>query len=182
MAIAPDFPAPYPAHLTTALPLGLAHSISVRPVTPEDADIEVEFVGNLSQQSRYNRFLGGGVALTPELLKKLTHIDFGRDMALIATVTLEGMETAIGMVQYVRLEDAASAEFAIVIADIWQGSGIGSRLLALLLGCARDAGLGRVMGDTLATNTPMLHLARSQGFRIERHPDGAELRRLILDL
>jgi acetyltransferase len=82
----------------------------------------------------------------------------------------------------VRLEDAASAEFAIVIADIWQGSGIGSRLLALLLGCARDAGLGRVVGDTLATNTPMLHLARSQGFRIERHPDGAELRRLILDL
>jgi hypothetical protein len=39
-----------------------------------------------------------------------------------------------------------------------------------------------MIGEVLAANTPMLRLARSQGFRIDRHPDGGELRRLSLDL
>jgi acetyltransferase len=180
--MASEFPPAYPAHLTTSWPLGLAHSITVRPIRPEDIDIETEFVHKLSQETRYNRFLGGGVALTPEWLQKLTRIDFSRDMALIATVTIEGAEAAIGVARYVRLEDALTCEFAIAIADLWQGCGIGRKLLAKLADSARSHGIRKIIGDVLATNTPMLSLARSQGCRIESHPDGGELRRVMFAL
>ena len=181
-ATAPEFPATYPAHLVASWPLGLAHSITVRPIRPEDIDLETEFARKLSKETRYNRFLGGGVGLTPEMLEKFTRIDFSRDMALMATATIEGAETAIGVARYVRLVDGVTCEFAVTIADAWQGRGIGRKLLAMLVDSARGHGMRRIVGDVLATNTPMLQLARSQGFRIERHPEGAELRRVVLEL
>jgi len=181
-AAPPEFSAAYPAHLVASWPLGVAHSITVRPIRPEDIDLETEFARKLSKETRYNRFLGGGVGLTPEMLEKFTRIDFGRDMALIATATIEGAETAIGVARYARLADDVSCEFAITVADAWQGRSIGKKLLAMLVDAARGHGMRRIIGDVLATNTPMLRLAHSQGFRIERHPEGAELRRVVLEL
>src|SRR2546422_9861064 len=99
---APEFSAAYPSHLVASWPLGVAHSITVRPIRPEDIDLETEFARKLSKETRYNRFLGGGVGLTPEMLEKFTRIDFGRDMALIATATIEGAETAIGVAPHPR--------------------------------------------------------------------------------
>ena len=181
-ATAPEFSAAYPAHLVASLPLGVGHSITVRPIRPEDIDLETDFARKLSKETRYNRFLGGGVRLTPEMLEKFTRIDFSRDMALIATTTIEGAETAIGVTRYARLADDVTCEFAITVADAWQGCGIGRKLLAMLVDAARGHGMRRIIGDVLATNTPMLRLAHSQGFRIERHPEGAELRRVVLEL
>ena len=178
----PEFPASYPAHLTTSWPLGIGHSVTVRPIRPEDIDLETEFARRLSLETRYNRFLGGGVGLTPGMLDKFTRIDFSRDLALIATVTLEGAETQIGVARYVRLADNVTGEFAITIADAWQGLGIGRKLLAKLVDSARSHGIRRIVGEVLATNTPMLHLVHSQGFRIEPHPEGGGLRRVVLDL
>jgi acetyltransferase len=177
-----SFSAAYPAHLTASWPLGIPHSITVRPIRPEDIDLETEFARKLSKETRYNRFLGGGVRLTPELLEKFTRIDFSRDMALIASATIEGAEIAIGVARYARLADNVICEFAITVADAWQGCGVGRKLLAMLVDSARGHGLRQIIGDVLATNTPMLRLAHSQGFRIERHPEGAELRRVVLEL
>jgi acetyltransferase len=181
-ALERSFSAIYPAHLIASWPLGIAHSITVRPIRPEDIDLETDFARKLSKETRYNRFLGGGVRLTPELLEKFTRIDFSRDMALIASATIEGAETAIGVARYARLADDVMCEFAITVADAWQRCGIGRKLLAMLVDSARGHSLRQIIGDVLATNTPMLRLARSQGFRIERHPEGAELRRVVLQL
>jgi len=174
--------APGPARLSASWPLGLSHSVTVRPIRPEDIDLETEFAHKLSGETRYNRFLGAGVKLTPALLEKFTRIDFSRDMALIASTTVEGVETAIGVARYARLADGFTCEFAVTIADAWQGRGIGKRLLAMLIDSARERGVKRLIGEVLATNAPMLKLAFSLGFRVHFHPEGGELRRVTLDL
>jgi acetyltransferase len=101
-------------------------------------------------------------------------------MALAATAMLDG-ETLIGVARYVLERNNESAEFAIVVADSWHGRGIGSRLLAKLIDVARRRGLKRLYGDILATNRPMLELARKLGFTLGRHED-ATLTRASLDL
>src|SRR5260221_12944072 len=129
-ATAPEFSSAYPAHWVASWPLGVAHSITVRPIRPEDIDLEMEFARKLSKETRYNRFLGGRVRLTPEMLEKFTRIDFSRDMALMATATLEETETAIGVARYVRRAAGATCEFAITISDAWHARGIGSNQVA----------------------------------------------------
>src|SRR5258706_8573547 len=158
-----SFSAAYPAHLIASWPLGIAHSITVRPIRPEDIALETDFARKLSKEPRYNRFLGGGVRLTPELLEKFTRIDFSRDMALIASATIEGAETAIGIARYARLADDVMCEFAITVADVWQGRRIGGKLLAMLVDSPPRPRPGQNIGGVLAPNTPVLHLAPPQG-------------------
>ena len=107
-------------------------------------------------------------------------MDFSRDMALAAATMLDG-ETLLGMARYIRDRSGDAAEFAIVIADAWQGRGIGRRLLAKLIEAAGRRGVKRLYGDILATNRPMLELARKLGFELGRHED-ATITRALLNL
>jgi len=101
-------------------------------------------------------------------------------MALAAATMLDG-ETLLGVARYVRDRSGDAAEFAIVIADAWQGRGIGRRLLAKLIEAAGRRGVKRLYGDILATNRPMLELARKLGFELGRHED-ATITRALLNL
>ena len=118
--------------------------------------------------------------MTPEYIERLVSVDFSRDMALAATTMLDG-ETLLGVARYVLDRDNQSAEFALVVADAWQGRGIGSRLLGKLVDVAGRHGVKRLYGDILAMNRPMLELARKLGFRLGRHEDPT-LTRASVDL
>jgi len=167
--------------LTSSSAILHAHSVTVRPLRREDADLELRFGLGLSGETRYSRFFGG-VQLTPGTLASLVNIDYSRDVALIATTTLDGKETPIGVARYVLVPEGDAAEFAITVADKWQGGGVGRMLLGRLVEVARERGLRRLWGETFATNHPMIHLAAALGFKVTVHPDDPTLRRLERDL
>jgi acetyltransferase len=159
-----------PEDLTESFEPVTGTSVTLRPLRPDDRDIESAFVHGLSPETRHNRLLGGAIAITREYIERLVNVDYSRDMALAATAMLDE-ETLIGVARYVLDKDGQSAEFAVVVADAWQGRGIGRRLMAKLIDIARRRGVQRLYGDTLATNRPMLELVRSLGFQLERHDD-----------
>ncbi|MGH8691246.1 MAG: GNAT family N-acetyltransferase [Burkholderiales bacterium] len=154
--------------------------MTLRPLRREDHDIEFAFVSGLSPETRSNRLLGGAKAITRDYIESLVTVDYSRDMALAATAMLGG-ETLIGVARYVLDASNESAEFAIVVADAWQGRGVGTRLMRKLIEVARRRGLKRLYGDILATNRPMLELMRKLGFTLGRHEDPT-LTRASLDL
>ena len=156
-------------------------AVTLRPLLREDIDIESAFVSGLSPQTRHNRLLGGAIAITREYLERLTSVDYSRDMALAAIVMLE-KEMLIGVARYVLDEDGERAEFAIVIADAWQGRGIGRRMLARLADIARQRGVRSLYGDILSINRPMLGLVQKLGYRLGRNPDDVTLTRATLSL
>lgn len=172
-----------PRHLPSARSAAVlhAHSVTVRPLRREDADLELRFGLGLSDATRYSRFFGG-VRFTPELLATLVNVDFSRDVALIATTVIAGVETPVGVARFVLLPSGDAAEFAVTVADAWQGCGIGKLLLTRLVEIARERGLRRLVGETLATNQAMSRLAASAGFRVGTHPSDPTLRILERDL
>jgi len=171
-----------PTELTESFQPVYGAAVTVRPLRPEDADIETAFVAGLSPETRANRLLGGAIKPTREYIERLTKVDYTRDMALAATVMLEWQETLIGVARYALDADRRACEFALVIADAWQGRGIGGRMLAKLLAIASARGIPRMYGDTLAVNRAMLALGKASGFRLVRHPDEAHLTRMVRDL
>ena len=135
---------------------------TLRPVTPDDVCAERDFVASLSPQSRFYRFHGAVNGLTDAMARYLTCVDQRRHVAFVVTVAGNGGETVIADARYVATDD--TAEFAIAVADRWQGCGIARRLLDALAACARRAGLRWLVGEVLATNRPMLTLAEHLGF------------------
>ena len=154
----------------------------LRPLRREDIDIEAAFLGGLSPASRHNRLLGGMIQVTREYLEKLTTVDFTRDMALAAALMLDGREVLIGVARYVLDADGRGCEFAIVIADAWQGRGVGHRLMAKLFAIARARGLRQIYGEVLSANHTMLEFCRKLGFKLAHSPGDATVTRVTLDL
>jgi acetyltransferase len=174
-------PAPVPDDLAESFQPVVGTAVMLRPLRPEDIDIETAFVRALSPESRHNRLLGGTIAITREYLERLTRIDYSRDMALAATLMLE-KEVLIGVARYVLDADDVAAEFAIVVADDWHGRGIGGRLLQRLADIARQRGVRQLYGDILSINRPMLGLVQKLGFVLSRNPDDPALTRATLEI
>jgi acetyltransferase len=173
---------PYPAKFVRRWELPDGRTVTLRPIRPEDAEIEHDFVKGLSAESRYFRFMDTLRELTPKMLVRFTQIDYEREMAFVATVEEGGREVEIGVVRYVTNPDGETCEFALVVADAWQRHGLGRRLMELLIEVARARNLKAMLGHILAANLGMLRLCANLGFTIAESPDDPTLRRAVLSL
>ena len=173
---------PYPAYLVSRWQLADGTNITIRPIRPEDASIEQSFVKNLSPQSKYFRFMQGLNELTQEMLVRFTQLDYHRELALIAVYEDKGVETELGVARYVVNPDGRTCEFALVVADEWQGRGIGSQLMTALMSAARQRGFEEIIGEVLATNTNMLELMRNLGFTISISREDPTIREVVKQL
>jgi acetyltransferase len=161
----------YPAELIDVVRLK-GRRLVIRPVLPQDEDLTSAFFGNLPAAARYDRFMSPIRSLPPELIKRFTNIDYTDHLALVAEVFEGGEEVVIAEARYARLASApTTAEFAVSVAERWQGNGLAKLLLAKLACRAAESGIGRIVGETLATNARMLRLARTAGFTVRRSPE-----------
>ncbi len=179
---------PYPVHLVQEWQMNDGQVVTIRPIRPEDADMEQEFVKNMSDESRYYRFMDTLRELTQTMLVRFTQIDYDREMALVATISKEGEDGdaghdhQIGVARYVVNPDGESVEFALAVGDDWQKCGVGRKLMTALIECARMKGYRAVVGDVLSTNAKMFRLMTSLGFTIHPHPDDTAVKRVVKPL
>ncbi len=166
---------PYPSHLSSRYQLPDGRDIVIRPIRPEDAEIEDTFVRNLSPESKYFRFMQSLQELTDEMLVRFTQIDYDREMALIVTTEMNGNEAEIAVGRYLTNPDGNSCEFAIVVGDEWRRMGIGTRIMMALMEVAKSKGLKTMEGEILTENSKLLSLARKLGFTIRPVEDDLTL-------
>jgi acetyltransferase len=173
---------PYPAHLVSTWRARGGPEVTLRPIRPEDAEMEQAFVKSLSAETRYFRFMDTLRELTPQMLMRFTQIDYDREMAFVATAREAGREAEIGVARYIANPDGESCEFAVVIADSWQRRGLGRRMMEQLIDVAHARGLGAMVGHVLAENRGMLALCQKLGFSVGDSSEGPMVKRVTLAL
>ena len=162
---------PYPSNLCKQSQLQNGVGITIRPIRPEDVDLETSFVRQLSEESIRQ------LRLTPEMLTRLTQIDYDSEMTLIAVAQVEDSEEEeLGLARYVANPDKRSCEFLLVVSDKWQGQGLGHALLTSLSDAARTRGYELMNGEVLANNVKMLNLLNSLGFQIKDIEDEDDIK------
>ena len=116
-------------------------------------------LAGLSAQSFYQRFLSGGGELSARLRAQLVHTTAERGAWLAVADDVAG-ETVVGHACWVfepgTPADRPVAELAAVVADAWQGRGLGRRLLAAVARDATEAGAATVHIYLLADNRRLL--------------------------
>lgn len=159
------------------LPLPHGHHATLRPVFPDDMAAQQAFVEQLSPSARRNRFHGAVQGLSEATLRRLCDVDQQRHVGLLLTLACDGRERVIGEARYAVADDGVSAEFALAIADEWQGCGLALQLLAALTELARRAGLRWLIGEVLADNATMLACTQAGGFAVSPcRPESGVLR------
>jgi protein lysine acetyltransferase len=127
-------------------------AVLIRPIRPDDKDLLVDGMAQLSLQSAYQRFLAAKDAFTPEELRYLTEVDF-RDHVAYVAVRPDAPDVLLAVGRWVRLRnDPETAEIAFVVSDALQRQGLGTLLAGRLADAARERGVRRFVATMLPDN------------------------------
>jgi acetyl coenzyme A synthetase (ADP forming)-like protein len=142
-------------------------TLRLRPTSPSDIELLLEFFQGLSTESRYLRFQGAGT-VDARTVEPFLHTDFDASVTLVGE--LEG--EIVACATYVRLRDPHRAEVAFAVADVLQRRGVGTRLLERLAVHAERAGIDEFVAQVLPQNSAMLKVFGEAGFAATRRLEG----------
>lgn len=146
--------------------------VIVRPIRPDDIELERRFIEELSPEARRYRFLCGMLTPSDALLKQLTAIDQTRDAALIALDGSASTPREIGAARFSATADGR-AEVAVTVSDDWRLRGVGTLLMRRLIDVARDRGIHALFSVDPADNESMRRFAGALGFDRRPNPEDA---------
>lgn len=143
--------------------------VTIRALRSDDVGRLREHFDRLSPTSAYFRFFSPKRQVSERELAGLTHVDFRRNVTLVATVRSTGAEHIVGLAQYVVDADPRQrAQLACSVIDSYQGQGLGTLLMEHLLGLARARGVVEFVADVLGDNHAMLGLLTKSGLGAHR--------------
>ncbi|GLS34816.1 N-acetyltransferase [Mesorhizobium tianshanense] len=152
----------------------------IRPIKPADIALYPQFLASISPDDLRLRFLSPRKHFPDQMLKRLTQLDYDRDMAFVA---LEASSGALAGVSRLSCNpDRTVAEYALLVRTDLQGHGLGWELLSQIVDYAKADGIGRIEGMVLSENTRMLAMCREFGFSIAHHPSQSGLSLATLDI
>ena len=164
--------APYPNQYESDWLLEDGSPVLLRPMKPEDESLVSEFFSNCSEDTVYFRYFKHIKKWTHEMLIRFTQNDYDRELGLMAIGQPPGPEVMLGVSRLVMAADRSTAEFAVIVADPWQGKGLGEKLIEGVIEIARDNKVKMLWGEVLAANLPMLGLVKKLGFTIKATEEG----------
>jgi acetyltransferase len=166
---------PYPVHLTAPFTIQTGEEVLIRAIRPEDEPLMASFNRTISPYSIYLRYfhpISPTQLVSHDQLAALCFVDYNREMALVAEKKNErGGVEIVGMGQLTQLQGANEGEFALLINDQYQRTGLGTELLARLLDIGRDEGLEKVVAEILPENEGMRRVCTKLGFSFSKVPD-----------
>ncbi|RUV55276.1 MULTISPECIES: bifunctional acetate--CoA ligase family protein/GNAT family N-acetyltransferase [unclassified Mesorhizobium] len=170
---------PYPSGWNRDVSVGGAH-YHIRPIKPADIALYPQFLARISPDDLRLRFLSPRKNFSDQMLKRLTQLDYDRDMAFVA---LEASTGALAGVSRLSCDpDHTVAEYALLVRTDLQGHGLGWELLRQIVDYAKADGIGRIEGIMLNENTKMLAMCREFGFSVGHHPSEPGLAEATLEL
>lgn len=153
--------------------------IALRFIRPSDKSALELGLKQCSERSIYHRFLGAKPKFTQAELRYLTEVDSTNHVAIVGFCDGQLMAVA----RAILLPGGEAADLALIVADCFQGQGIGGLLLGLLIRAVLERGVFVVCGEMFATNGPMFHLIDELPFATEWNLDGSvvSFRTVLID-
>jgi len=160
---------PYPQQYVSTWTLKDGSPILIRPIRPEDEPMMVKFHGALSESTVHFRYFGLlklEQRVAHDRLVQMCFNDYDREIAIVAVRNEQKTkeDEIIGVGRLIKVHGVNDAEFAIVLSDQWQGHGLGTHFLKLLLEIGRQEGVEHVIGQMLPDNYGMQRICKKLGF------------------
>lgn len=162
---------PYPRELEETVTLKDGMQLLIRPIQPEDAERERAFVARLSPETLYFRFMMPVRELPQAMIERFTQIDYGRELALVGIASNDGVDKIVGVARITPTTIPERCEFAIVVEENMQGTGLARALMQRIIDAAVARGYREIEGAVLRENPRMLKFCEAMGFTILPNPD-----------
>jgi len=163
---------PYPKKYETLWKLRDGRTVLLRPIKPEDEPLWLEMFQNFSKDSIRYRFFSIIKDTSHEMRVRYCNIDYDREIAIVAELTENGRKKILGVTRVPIEPDKKTGEIAVIVADPWQGLGLGSKMVDYMIEICKDKKLETIYGYMLGDNYRTINLMKKMGFTIKYIGDG----------
>lgn len=171
---------PYPKKYETMWKLRDGRTVLLRPIKPEDEPMWLEMFQNFSEESIRYRFFQIIKDTPHETRVRYCNIDYDREIAIVPELTENGRRKILGVVRVGMEPDGRAGEIAFIVADPWQGLGLGTKLVDYAIEICKDMKIETLYAIMLPDNYRAINLMKKMGFTITYLEDGTA--KGILDL
>jgi len=142
----------------------------LRLIKCEDEPLWLEIFRSFSEESVHNRFFYI-IKDTPHTVRvRYCDIDYNREIAILAELK-EECRRSLGVVRLTIDPDQKSGEVAFIVADPWQGLGLGSKMMDYMIEICKNIGLGLVYALVLPENHRAIRILKKREFTIRYEDD-----------
>jgi RimJ/RimL family protein N-acetyltransferase len=134
-------------------------TVTVRAIRPDDKDKIKRAFRDLEKESVYTRLFSHKTDLTEGDLKRITEIDFEKEVGLVVTLESAAGEAVIGSGRYFAFAGADGkrhAEVAFLVEEDYQGQGMARTIMRHLAAIARCQKIACFEAEVLPENKAML--------------------------
>ncbi len=163
---------PYPKKYETIWTLRDGRTVVLRPIKPEDEPLWLEMFQNFSEESIRFRFFQILKDTPHETRVRYCNIDYDREIAIVAEMTENGRKKILGVARVGFEPDSKTGEIAFIVADPWQGLGLGTKMVDYVLEICKDMKIETVYAIMLSENFRAVNLMKKMGFAITSMDDG----------
>ncbi|HNO92644.1 MAG TPA: GNAT family protein, partial [Anaerolineales bacterium] len=160
-------------------------SVTIRPILPEDEKLLVRFHADLSDRSVFLRYLQPMMfqeRVVHERLSRICHCDYDREIALVAEKKVDGESIIMGVVRLSKLHANSEGRLSILVADPYQGTGLGGEMVRRMIDVAKQEHLEKISAILTDDNQVMGQLFKKLGFTIEATAENPKLMNALLML
>ncbi len=159
----------YPEQYNKRIALADGTEVFLRPIKPTDDNLMIDLFNSFSKETIYFRFFSTLKYMPKDQLEKMTHIDYEKQMAIVALVQENDTERMVAVGRYtIEADNPDEAEFAIVVQDSYQKRGIGTEVLRHLAHVAKLQGVRVIIGYIMNENLRMFGVLRKSGLKMTK--------------
>jgi acetyltransferase len=163
---------PYPKKYETLWRMRDGRTVLLRPIKPEDEPLWLEMFRNFSEESIRFRFFQIIKDTPHEVRVRYCNIDYDREIAIVAELTENGQRKILGVVRVSLEPDRKSGEIAFIVADPWQGLGLGTKMVDYTIEICKEVRVETLYAIMLPDNHRAINLTKKMGFTLKYQEDG----------
>ena len=156
---------PYPSEFEFYEMFG-SDELFIRPLKPTDEDMMKEMFYSLSERTVHQRFMSARI-IQPRYERMIqVNIDYDSAMGFGMFHRKGQKMIMVAMCNYEYDSKTSSAEVAFAVRDDWQGKGLGTYMLDLLIKVGKSRNIKTFTAEVLADNARMLNLFYRTGLDV----------------
>ena len=145
------------------------HSLTVhfRAIKPSDEEEMRRLFYRFSDRAVFYRYFTPLKVMPHAKMQEYVNVDYRNCMSIVGLIDEGGVERLVAEGRYVLHKDRPFADTAFVVDEKYQGHGIATFILTMLIECAREHGIKGFTADVLADNKGMIKVYEKSGYPIK---------------
>ncbi|MBF0389418.1 MAG: GNAT family N-acetyltransferase [Desulfamplus sp.] len=146
----------YPAHIVQSETFKGGVTLRFRAIKPSDEESMRRFFYRCSDEMRFYRFFYSIKTMSHDKMQEYINIDYSKEFSVVALTGNTEDERIVAEARFVKDERTSYGDVAFLIEETYQGIGVGSYMLNLLMSIAREQGIKGFSAEVISDNHPMM--------------------------